>query len=155
MPPDYECRSCLELHQKWRALVGRSESCDETDIELYPVALISECGNDERWRQRSQPLVSQVLHNVWTLVLVAWAAGSLKRSLSDALRARGQHAAPLMLDNPDALGFFSPDGRCLVRLLSASLGYGVVLYQLTVPYALAVSRTKPPAAHAPCGPRYC
>ncbi|CAN7994319.1 unnamed protein product, partial [Ixodes pacificus] len=109
----------------------------------------------KRWRRRSQPLFSQVVHNVWTLVLVAWVAGSLKRSLSDALRARGQHAAPLMLDNPDALDFFSPDGRCLVRLLSTSLGYGVVLYQLTVPYSLAVRSTKPPADYGPCGPRYC
>ncbi|CAN8022870.1 unnamed protein product, partial [Ixodes persulcatus] len=150
-PPDYECRSCLELRQGWRALVGRSESGDETDIELYPcgVAMM------KRRRRRSQPLFSQVVHNVWTLVLVAWAAGSLKRSLSDALRARGQHAAPLMQDNPDALDFFSPDGRFLVRLLSASLGYGVVLYQLTVPYALAVRGTKPPADYGPCGPRCC
>ncbi|CAN7994820.1 unnamed protein product [Ixodes hexagonus] len=102
----------------------------------------------------------QVAHSAWTLVLVAWAVGALKRSLTDALRARlpkdrTQLMASLMCDNPDALGFFSPDGRCLVRLMAASLGYGVVLYQLTVPYSASTRTAMTPTALAPYGPRYC
>ncbi|KAM7293527.1 uncharacterized protein LOC115331549 [Ixodes scapularis] len=100
-----------------------------------------------------------MVHSVWTLVLVAWAAVAFEGSLTNGVRKRmpvgsGQDMAPLLRDYSDALGFFKPEGRCLVRLLAASLGYGVVLYQLTVPYAASTRRQKNSTEHASFGPRY-
>ncbi|KAM7293394.1 uncharacterized protein ISCGN_026524 [Ixodes scapularis] len=103
--------------------------------------------------------IFQMVHSVWTLVLVAWAAVAFEGSLTNGVRKRmpvgsGQDMAPLLRDYSDALGFFKPEGRCLVRLLAASLGYGVVLYQLTVPYAASTRRQKNSTEHASFGPRY-
>ncbi|CAN7994321.1 unnamed protein product [Ixodes pacificus] len=101
----------------------------------------------------------QMVHSVWTLALVAWAAEAFEGSLTNAVRARipaggGHDMAPLLRDYSDALGFFKPDGRCLVRLLAASLGYGVVLYQLTVPYVASTRSQRNSTEHASFGPRY-